>query len=229
MKMTDPFDEVIETAQMKGIALTALEEAALRGRADPRQVRDALSIFDSAPFMFHNILKTALYSSKLVKTPMRAGGEKMAEGKKLTLEELRTKTAKAIKEATEFERAPAFDMRIGTEILFRVKRAIDGNFEGKLVITDDLRVLNVTTGKFEKMALDAYTQEGKDGPRSTMKVDPGKDIRVPSFVARAAKRKGLDFVPKFVYWSKYVEDKKVEKGTFKVTAVDIVGSEFPEA
>lgn len=152
----------------------------------------------------------------------------MADAKKLTLEELRAKTAKAEKEATEFEKSPAFNMRAGSEILFRVKKVIDGNFEGKLVIADDLRVFDASSGKFDKTTLDGYMQDGKDGPRTAVKVEPGKDIRVPGFVARAAARKGLDFHPKLVYWSKYIEDKKVEKGTFKVTAVDVVGSEFPE-
>lgn len=152
----------------------------------------------------------------------------MAEGKKLTLEELRAKTAKAIKEATTMEKSPAFEMPVGAEILFRVKRVVEGNFEGALVISDDLRVLNVTTGKFEKMELRAYTQEGKDGPRTYTSVKPGAEIRIPSFVARAASRKGLEFHAKLVYWSKFIEEKKVERGMFKVTAVDLVGSEFPE-
>lgn len=152
----------------------------------------------------------------------------MAESKPLTLEELRARTAKAIKDATTMEKSPAFEMTVGAEILFRVKRVIEGNFEGSLVITDDLRVLNMMSGKFEKTALNGYMQEGKDGPRTTVTVKPGEDVRIPSFVARAAKRKGLEFVPKFVYWSKYIEDKKVEKGTFKVTAVEAVGSAFPE-
>ena len=147
----------------------------------------------------------------------------------MTLDELRAKTAKAIVEATTFEKSPTFDMTVGTEILFKVKKVIAGNFDAPLVICSEVRVVD-GTGKFPAGgSLRAYTQEGKDGPKTFSEVKPGEDIRVPSFVVRRAKSKGLEFHPNQVYWSKYISDVKVEKGTFKVTAVDLVGTEFPEA
>jgi len=148
--------------------------------------------------------------------------------KRLTLEELRAKTAKAIKEATTFERTPTLDMQKGTEILFRVKKVIDGTFGAPLVVCSEIRVLG-SDGKFAVTTLKAYMQEGLTGPRTNVEVKPGSEIRIPSFLARRAVSKGLVFYPAQVYWASYIEDKAVEKGTFKIAAVDLVGTEFPEA
>src|SRR3990167_8900087 len=160
----------------------------------------------------------------------------MAETKKLTLEELRAKTAKAIKEATTFEKSPTFEMPLGTEIVFRVKKVVEGNFDAPIVIASELRVGNVLaiaedpkSTKFLNTALKAYTQDGKDGPKVFTEVKPGEEIRVPTFVVKRAGTKKLEFHPSQVYWAHYREDVKVERGTFKVTAVDLVGTEFPEA
>src|SRR3990167_8203322 len=150
----------------------------------------------------------------------------MAEAKRLTLEELRAKTAKAIKDATTFEKSPTFDMPVGSEVLFRVKRVIEGNFEAPMVITDDLRTMNGEK-KFVTGTLKGYTQDRKEAPRIPVEVEAGKDVRIPSFVVRRAKAKGLEFHPRQVYWSKFIEEKKVERGTFKVTAIDLVGTDFP--
>jgi hypothetical protein len=84
-------------------------------------------------------------------------------------------------------------------------------------------------GKFVLKTLKAYTQDGLTGPRIPVDVEARKDIRAPPFVVKRAKAKGLAFHENQVYWAKYVEDKKVDKGTFKVTAVDLVGTEFPDA
>ena len=144
------------------------------------------------------------------------------------MSELREKTAKAIKEATTFEKTPTYDMTVGSEILFKVKRSIEGTFGAPIVVCSELRVMD-GNGKFVVTTLRAYTQDGLTGPRVYTEVKPGEDIRIPAFVSRRAKDKGLEFHPNQVYWSKYIEDKKVEKGTFKVTAVDLVGTEFPDA
>jgi len=153
----------------------------------------------------------------------------MAEAqKRLTLEELRAKTAKAIREATTFEKTPTYDMAVGTEILFKVKKVVEGTFGAQIVVCSELRVMD-GNGKFVVTTLRAYMQDGLTGPRTFMEVKPGDEIRAPTFVARRGKEKGLAFHADQVYWAKYIEDKKVEKGTFKVTAVDLVGTEFPDA
>jgi len=118
-------------------------------------------------------------------------------------------------------------MPVGTEILFKVKKVIAGQYDAPMVIADELRVMN-SAGKFVGGDLKAYTQEGKDAPRIAAEVKAGEDIRVPSFVVRRAKAKGIEFHPKEIFWAKYIEDKKVDKGTFKVTAIDLVGLSFPE-
>jgi len=149
--------------------------------------------------------------------------------KRLTLEELREKTAKAIKEATTFEKSSTFDMPVGTEILFRVKRVFPGNYDGDVVISDEVRVMD--KGKFVALTatdLLTYKQDGLTGPRVKTEIKPGEDVRIPSFVAKRAKSKGLEFHPKQVYWSKFLEEKKLEKGFFKLAAVDLIGVEFPE-
>ena len=48
---------------------------------------------------------------------------------KITMEELRAKSAKAQKEATTFEKSPTLDMKLGTEIVFRVKKVVSGKFK----------------------------------------------------------------------------------------------------
>ena len=161
---------------------------------------------------------------------MRAGGDnKMAEPqkRKLTLDELRAKTAKAIKEATTFEKSPTYDIALGSEILFKVKLSFEGNYGFPLVVCSELRVMG-SDGKFIAGPLKAYTQDGLTGPRVWTEVKPGEDILLPAAVSRAATKKGLAFHPMQVYWAKYLEDKKVEKGTFKLVAVDLVGTDFPE-
>ena len=148
--------------------------------------------------------------------------------RKLTLDELRAKTAKAIKEATTFEKSPTFDIALGQEILFKVKRVVEGNYEGSIVICSELRVMG-GDGKFVAGTLKAYTQAGLTGPRIPTEVKAGEDVRAPTAVARAAAKKGLEFHPNQVYWAAYLQDKPVEKGIFKVVAVDLVGTDFPDA
>ncbi len=150
--------------------------------------------------------------------------------KRLTLEELRAKTAQAIKEATTFEKTPTFDMPLGTEILFRVKKVVEGNFDAPIVIASELRVMD-GSGKFVATTMRAYTQDGKDGPKVFSELKAGDEIRVPTFLVRRGMNKGLDFKgkEKLVFWGKFIEEKKVEKGVFKVAAIDLVGTEFPEA
>jgi len=119
-------------------------------------------------------------------------------------------------------------MPIGSETLFKVKKVIAGQYEAPMVIADELRVMN-GAGKFVVgETLKAYTQDGKDSPRVAVEVKAGEDIRVPSFVVRRAKDKGIEFHPKQVYWAKHIEDKALSGGkTFKVAAVALVGTEFP--
>lgn len=149
--------------------------------------------------------------------------------KRLTLEELRAKTAKAIKEATTFEKTPTYDMTIGQEILFMVEKVAEGKFGTPIVIARELRVMD-GNGKFAvPPVMRAYTQEGLTAPRIMTEVKAGEKIRAPTFVVRRAQEKKLEFHANQVYWAKYIEDVKVEKGTFKVTAVDLVGTEFPDA
>jgi uncharacterized protein YdhG (YjbR/CyaY superfamily) len=147
-------------------------------------------------------------------------------GKKLTLEELRAKSAKAVTEATKFEKTPTFNMRINDEIAFRVKSVVTGNFPEPMVVSNDFRVFD-GQGKFLKGTLQAYKQEGKDGPREFVEVKPGEDVRVPRFVvARAIQKNGIDFKPGFIYWAKFISEAKTAKGMFKVAAVSEIEA-FP--
>jgi hypothetical protein len=148
--------------------------------------------------------------------------------KRMTLEELRAKTAKAIIDATTFEKTPTYDMPKGSEMLFRVKKVIEGSFGAPMVVCSELRVLGAD-GKFAATTLKAYTQDGLTGPRISVEVKPGSEIRIPSFLSKRAVQKGLEFHPPQVYWASYIDDKKVDKGTFKIAAVDLVGTDFPEA
>jgi len=153
--------------------------------------------------------------------------------KRITLAELREKTAKAIKSATTFEKSPVFDMQIGTEVLFRVKKVIAGKYPEPLVIASELRV-GVGSGDDTKFpptvtTLKAYLQDGKDGPRTYVEIKPGEEVRVPSFVVRRAQENGVTLHSNQVYWASFIEGKEVERGTFKVCAVALVGAEFPEA
>ena len=147
--------------------------------------------------------------------------------KRLTLEELRAKTAKAIIEATTFEKSPTYDMPMGSEMLFKVKKVVEGTFGSPLVIASDLRPMGAD-GKFVAGVLKAYTQAGLTAPRVPTEVKPGSDIRIPTFIVKRAQEKGLQFHPAQVYWSKFIEGKKTPKGTFLVAAVDLVGTDFPE-
>ncbi len=157
----------------------------------------------------------------------------MADAKKLTMEELRAKTAKAVKEATTFEKSPTLDMRQGMEIVFRVKKVVSGKFKDEkgapmdLVIVHDVRVLN--DGKFVSADLPAYLQDGLQGPRTSMTVKAGAEIRLPNFIVKRSARQGIDLHEKYVYWAKYLDDIKVPAGMFKRAAVTALGTDFPEA
>lgn len=143
----------------------------------------------------------------------------------MTLDELRSKAAKAEKEATTFEKTPTLEVSIGTEFVYRVAQVIEGNYPTPMVIASELKMGN---GKgFVPTAVKAYTQNGKDGPKEYTVVNPGEKVRVPPFVVRHAMEEGIEFHAKLVYWSKFIEEKEVPSGTFKNAATVLVGTEFP--
>lgn len=144
----------------------------------------------------------------------------------MTLEELRSKTAKAEKEATTFEKTPTLEVAVGQEFVFRVAQVIEGNFPTPMLIASELRMGN---GKgFADVPVKAYTQDGKDGPKEYKVVNPGEKIRVPPFIVRHAMDSGVEFHQKLVYWAKFIAEKEVPSGTFKNSAVVLVGDEFPK-
>lgn len=150
----------------------------------------------------------------------------MAEMRKqITLDELRARAAKAEKEATTFEKTPTLDIAVGQDFLFRVAQVIEGNFDTPMVIASELRMGD---GKsFVSVPVKAYTQDGKDAPKVEKVVNPGEKVRVPPFVVRHAMEAGVEFFPKLVYWGKFLAEKEVASGTFKNSAVVLVGSDFP--
>src|SRR5436309_11719673 len=79
--------------------------------------------------------------------------------KQMTLDELRSKAAKAEKEATTFEKTPTLEVSIGTEFVYRVAQVIEGNYPTPMVIASELKMGN---GKgFVPTAVKAYTQDRK--------------------------------------------------------------------
>lgn len=158
----------------------------------------------------------------------------MAEAKKLTMEELRARTAKATKEAMTFEKSPTFEMGTGMQVVFRVKKVVSGKFKdqsGKptdLVIASDVRT-SEDDKKFVSAELKAYLQAGLDGPRTAAVVKAGGEARVPNFIVKRFKEKGIELHPGYVYWARYIDDVKTPNGTFRRSAVDALGTEYPEA
>lgn len=151
----------------------------------------------------------------------------MAEVRKqMTLDELRAKTAKAEKEATTFEKTPTLDVSIGQTFLFRVVQVIEGNFPTPMVIAQELKMGN--DKGFSEVPVKAYVQDGKDGPKEFRIVNPGEKVRIPPFIVRHAMDNGTTFHLKLVYWAKFIGEKEVPSGTFKNSAVLLVGDSFPE-
>ena len=48
---------------------------------------------------------------------------------KITMEELRAKSAKAVKTATTFEKSPTLDLKMEMEVIFQVKKVVSGKFK----------------------------------------------------------------------------------------------------
>ena len=153
---------------------------------------------------------------------------------RITMEELRAKSAKAEKDATTFEKSPTLDLKMGTEIVFRVKKVVSGKFKdqkGKpmdLVIVNDVRVVDAN-GKLTSADVGGYIQNGLQGPRTSTTVKAGADARLPNFIVSRFAGQGIELHPNYVYGSKYVEDKKVPAGVFKVASAYALGTEYPDA
>lgn len=153
---------------------------------------------------------------------------------KLTMEELRMKTVKAVKDATTFEKSPTLDMKVGTQIVFRVKKVVSGKFkdqQGKpmdLVIASDVRSFDEEAKKFISTALMGYMQDGLQGARTAVTVKAGADARLPNFVVKRFAERGIELHPNYTYWVQFLEEKKVPNGTFKLTAVEALGTIFPD-
>jgi hypothetical protein len=153
---------------------------------------------------------------------------------RITMEELRAKSAKAEKDATTFEKSPTLDIVKGTEIVFRVKKVVSGKFKdskGKpmdLVIVTDVRTVDAN-GKLTSVAVGGYLQDGLQGPRTTLTIKAGAEARLPNFIVNRFAGQGIELHPNYVYGSKYVEDKKVPAGTFKVASAYSLGTEYPDA
>jgi len=152
---------------------------------------------------------------------------------KITMEELRAKSAKAEKSATTFEKSPTVDVKMGMEIVFRVKKVVSGKFKDTknrpidLVIASDVRV--VENGGLVSRPLAGYTQEGLQGPRIATTIVAGADVRIPNFVVTRFSEQGIVFHPGYVYGSKYVDDKKTPAGTMKRASAYSLGTEYPDA
>lgn len=152
----------------------------------------------------------------------------MQTPRRVTLEELKAKTAKAIVEATEFEPSPTYDLQKGEEIFFRVKKVISGKFETPLVIVNDVR--KTVNGKLAVLdTMKTSTQAGLNAQRIFGATKGGEDVRLPAFLVKRAKSQGIEFHPNQVYIALYIDDIKVEKGMFQRAAVVLAGTDFPEA
>ncbi len=146
--------------------------------------------------------------------------------KEVKLGDLRARIAQAVKETSANMKAPTLEVTPGMAILFRVAEVQDSEF-GPIVLSDDAPV-EQSDGRFVTTPLRAYTLGNTDASRVLSVTKPGEKVRIPSFLICRAQPKDLVFRATLVYWAKYICDKPVAHGTFKVAAVMLLGNEFPE-
>ena len=235
-------DEIIESMKMKGIFLMPDQDAAIRKLADSRMLRSALAMFDTSPFVMHNIIRTATQQFKLyaqTKTPVAAGGESRltqdAQGpstitpKPISLDELQRMLPDATKKATEFEKAPTWEPKIGDAIVVKLKRVIKGGYEQPLVVAGEFSgYINGRLGgsvKWAKKDVKGNVLEAGEIPTSTTVT---QDLRLPTFAVSRAMEQDVALVEKFVYFLQLVGEKASQyPNAFKQVVVISLGQKFP--
>ncbi len=235
-------DEVIESMKLKGIFLMPDEEAAVRKLAEARTLRSALAMFDTSPFVLHNIVRTTVQQFKLyqtTKTPVGAGGENRmtqdAQGqsttpKPITLDELQRMLPDATKKATEFEKAATWEPKVGDAIIVRLKRVIKGGYEQPLVVASEFAgYINGRLGGSVKWAKkDPKGNVLEAGEIPTPGVTAG-DLRLPTFAVSRAMEQDVALVEKFVYFLQLVGAKATQyPNEYKQVVIISLGQKFPQ-
>lgn len=240
-------DEVIESMKKKGIFLMPDEETAVRKLAEVRTLRSALAMFDTSPFVLHNIVRTTTEQArKLVKEPpVGAGGENRmtqdAQGqsitpKPITLDELQRMLPDATKKATEFEKAPTWEPKVGDAVIVRLKRVIKGGYEQPLVVASEFAgYVNGRLGggvKWAKKDIKGNVLKDDSGNLLAGEIPtPGvvtQDLRLPTFAVTRAMEQDVKLVEKFVYFFQVVGEKATQyPNPFRQVVVISLGQKFP--
>ncbi len=232
-------DELLQEMESRGIFLMTDEREALRRIADPRTIRSALGMFETSPFVLHNIIKTATaQAQKLHKTPVGAGGENRmtqdAQGqsttpKPISLDELQRMLPDATKKATEFEKAATWEPKVGDAIIVRLKRVIKGGYEQPLVVASEFAgYINGRIGGAVKWAKkDPKGNVLEAGEIPTPGVTPG-DLRLPTFAVSRAMEQDVALVERFVYFFQVVGEKTTQyPNPYRQVVVISLGQKFP--
>lgn len=239
-------DELIESMKLKGIFLMPDEESAVRKLAEARTLRSALAMFDTSPFVMHNIIKTTTEQArKLPKTPVTAGGESRmtqdAQGpsitpKPISLDELQRMLPDATKKATEFEKAPTWEPKVGDALVIRVKRVIKGGYPQPLVVASEFAgYVNGRLGggvKWAKKDAKGNILKDESGNLLTGEIPtPGvvtQDLRLPTFAVSRAREQDVALVEKFVYFFQVVGEKATQyPNPYRQVVVISLGPKFP--
>lgn len=252
-------DDIIDSMKLKGIFLMPDEESAVRKLAEARTLRSALAMFDTSPFVLHNIVRTTTEQArKLVKEPpVTAGGEyrmaqeatgqsveelqkllsearlkkatEQATPKPISLDELQKMLPDATKKATEFEKAPTWEPKVGDAIIVRVKRVIKGGYAQPLVVASEFAgyVNGRLGGSVKWVKKDAKGTVLESGEIPTPGVVAG-DLRLPTFVVSRAMEQDIALAEKFVYFAQVVGEKPTQyPNPYRQVVVISLGQKFP--
>ncbi len=233
---------LIEELKTSGYSLMSDEEAAIRQISDARMLRSAIAMArDGSPFVLNNIVRQAVEQYRAqTEPPGRAGGEKRmtqdatgqpaAAMKPISLEELQRLIPDATKKATEFEKAPTWEPKVGDAIVVRLKRVHQGGYEQPLVVASEFAgYVNGRLGgtvKWAKKDLKGNILESGefDTPGVVM-----KDLRLPTFAVSRAIQQDVKLVEKFVYFLQVVGEKESKfPNPFRQVVVIALGQTFPK-
>ncbi len=237
-------DELIESMRLKGIELMPDEEAAVRGLVESRTLRTAIAMFDNSPFVLHGIVRTATEQYQRMKIAKEtpgppAGGEKKmvqdAQGqpaaamKPISLEELQRLIPDATKKATEFEKAPTWEPKVGDAIIVRLKRVHEGSYAQPLVVAGEFAgyVNGRLGGSVKWVKKDLKGNVLESGEIDTPKVVT-QDLRLPTFAVSRAMEQDVKLVEKFTYFFQVVGERTTQyPNPYRQLVVISLGQTFP--